>query len=825
MDAELFLRNLAQDAGISQQMVHVAELPERPAAYADIELDAPVADALRARGIERLYSHQVEAILHVRAGRNVVVVTGTASGKTLCYTVPILEALVRDPAATVLCIYPTKALAQDQLRGLEALADGLEGLALLAGTYDGDTPANQRRKVRDRGQVMLTNPDMLHQGILPNHGRWGRFFTHLRFVVIDEIHAYRGVFGSHLANVLRRLRRICRHYKASPQFVCCSATIGNPKEHAEQLTGVAMAMVDRDGSPRGRKKFVLWNPPPIEPATRPDGQALAGGERRSALWTAVELMTALVKNEIQTITFVQTRLAAELVFAYARERLEPFSPKLAARVHAYRGGYLPEERRDIERRLASGEILGVSSTNALELGIDIGSLDACILVGYPGTIASTWQRAGRAGRGSNDAMVFLVGQNAPIDQYLMCHSEYLFAQNPEQAVVDVDNPHVVVGHLKSALYELPMPDDEAPAFGEYASVMLELIEEQAEARHQDGQWYWASPDYPAAKVSLRNISGAVYTIQDTAEEDRVIGTMDESSAMLQLHDHAVYLHGADTYFVDRLDMEEKVAFVTRKDLDYYTQAVQSSQLQIDEKEEEASWRDCVVGFGDVTVVTHIPMFKKVKFYSRDSLGFEELEMPPQQLETVALWLVPPDRAAETVRGHHRVFAEGLVGIANVLVEVAPMFVMCDVQDIGVVVDAANLGRDAIFLYDRYPGGMGYAERCAEVMGELIESVHTVVSRCRCDDGCPSCVGAAVPSFALSDLDSGTRGRIPDKEAALIILHEILGLPAYEPKSRPRHLRPDRGTQAAAGSTDQAVSGPDDKPPRLSDRIRRKLREK
>jgi len=823
MEADQFLRRLMADPRTAQQVAHVADLPERPAAYADIELSPPVREALSVRGIERLYSHQVEAIQHVRAGRNVVVVTGTASGKTICYNVPILETLVADPAATVLCIYPTKALTQDQLRGLEGLAEGVEGLHLMAGTYDGDTPQNQRRKVRDQGQVMLTNPDMLHQGVLPNHGRWGRFFTHLRYVVIDEIHAYRGVFGSHLANVTRRLRRICRHYGAEPQFVCCSATIGNPKGHAELLTGLPMAMVDRDGSPRGRKKFVLWNPPPVEPATSAGGQDLAGGERRSALWTAVELMTALVKNEIQTITFVQTRLAAELVFAYAKQQLEPISHRLAERVHAYRGGYLPEERREIERRLASGDILGVSSTNALELGIDIGSLDACILVGYPGTIASTWQRAGRAGRSASDALVFLVAQNAPIDQYLMYHSDYMFEQNPEQAVIDVDNPHVVVGHLKSALYELPLPDDGTEAFGEYASVLLELLEDEADVRHQEDKWYWASPDFPAAKVNLRNISGAVYTIQDVTEEDQVIGTMDESSAMCQVHDHAVYLHGAETYFVNHLDMEKKIAFVERKELDYYTQAVQSSQLQLDETEEEEAWRDCTVGFGDVTVVTHIPMFKKVKFHSRDSLGFEQLEMPPQQLETVSLWLVPPAHMADKVHAHNRVFAEGLIGVANVLVEVAPMFVMCDVQDIGVVVDANNLGRDAIFLYDRYPGGMGYAERCTEIVGDLIESVHTVISRCRCEDGCPSCVGAAVPSFALSDLDSGTRGRIPDKEAALIILHEFLGLPPYQPKRPSRHLRPEaRGQASAEPSSDEDLAD-DDKSARLSNRLRKKLR--
>ncbi|MFW6163931.1 MAG: DEAD/DEAH box helicase, partial [Planctomycetota bacterium] len=742
-----------------QQVYHVESLAERPAACAEVELEPALAAALRRRGIERLYTHQAEAIGHVREGKNVVVVTGTASGKTLCYWVPVVETLLADPLATALAVYPTKALAQDQFRGLAALRDEVEGLTFLCGTYDGDTPQNHRRKLRNQAAVILTNPDMLHQGILPNHARWARFFQHLRFVVIDEVHAYRGVFGSHLANVVRRLHRICRHFGAEPQFICSSATIANPREHAERLTRRPMETVTNDGSPRGPKKVVLWNPPLLarEQAGRERHGWLTGGERRSALWTAVELMTALVKNDVQTIAFVQTRLMAELLASYAREYLAPVSKRLADRVQAYRGGYLPEERREIERRLAEGEILAVASTNALELGINIGSLDACILVGYPGTIASLWQRAGRAGRGEDDAVVFLVAQNSPIDQYLMYHSAYLFEQNPERAITDPDNPHIAVGHIKCACHELPLPDDEVETFGEYADAILELLEEQQVVRHIDGQWYWASTEYPAAEVNLRNLCGPVYTIQDTTEGDRVIGTLDEVSALAQLHDHAVYIHSGDIYFVDRLDLEKKIAFVSRRDLDYYTQSVQSSRIRIDQPEAETAWRDCTVGFGDVTVTTHIPMFRKMKFHARDSLGFEQLELPPQELETVALWLVPPEHVRELVQGHKRVLAEGLTGIANALVEVAPMFVMCDVQDIGVVVDSTNLGRDAIFLYDRYPGGMGYAERCAEVIGELIESVHTVISQCACQAGCPSCVGAAVPSFAQTDLDSASRG--------------------------------------------------------------------
>lgn len=785
MNLDAVLHRLGRDRATRQQIYHVEELPERAARFAEAEVEGRVRAALAAKGITRLYAHQAQAIGHVRAGRNVVVVTGTASGKTLCYNVPILERLLADPSATALAVYPTKALAQDQFRGLSELAAGVAGLQLVAGPYDGDTPAPQRRKLRDRGAVILTNPDMLHQGILPNHARWARFFTNLRFVVLDEVHAYRGVFGSHVANVLRRLRRICAHFGSRPVFVCSSATIANPREHAERVIGAPAELVADDGSPRGPKKFILWNPPLLSRELPAAEQPAVGGERRSALWTAAELMASLVRDEVQTIAFTQTRLAAELMLKYTRRLLEARSPALAARIQSYRGGYLPEERREIERRLAAGEILGIASTNALELGIDIGSLDACILIGYPGTIASLWQRAGRAGRGADDALVILVAQNSPIDQYLMYNAGFIFGRSPERAIVDPDNPHIAVGHIKCALHELPLPDAEVGAFGPYAQPILELLAEGGTARHIEGKWYWASGEYPAAAVNLRTLCGPVYTIQDTTQGDRVIGTMDEVSALAQLHDHAVYLHSGDTYIVNKLDLEKKIAFVERKDLDYYTQSVQSSQIRIDQREREEPWAGGAIGFGDVTVTTHIPMFKKVKFSSRDSLGFEKLELPPQELETVTLWLVPSDAARELVAQQGRVLAEGLIGIANALVEVAPMFVMCDVQDIGTTVDASNLGKDAIFLYDRYPGGMGYAERCARIIPEMLASVHTIVSQCACADGCPACVGAAVPAFALGDLDSSVRGRIPDKEAALIILHALLGLAAYVPRPRPR----------------------------------------
>jgi DEAD/DEAH box helicase domain-containing protein len=776
LDAGTFIERLRRQGFYDRQIVHVHELPERLPCYQSVAagLHPACVQALAGRGIRDLYSHQASAIDAVRRGDSIVIVTGTASGKTLCYTIPILESLVDNSMATTLCIYPTKALAQDQLRGLTSLQSEDLGFTFLAGTYDGDTPTTLRRELRDNANVVLTNPDMLHQGILPQHARWNRFFTNLKYVVIDEVHAYRGVFGSHLANVMRRLHRICRHYGASPQFICCSATIANPREHAERITGVPMCLVDNDGSPRGPKRFVYWNPPPLTTAAGGDaGNWRVGGDRRSPVGEAVQLLTLLVKEGIQCIAFVRTRLAAELIFKSCRDRLRPVSRRLAESVHAYRGGYLPEERREIERKLASREILGVASTNALELGIDIGSLDACILVGYPGTVASLWQQSGRAGRGHEEAVVFLLAQNAPMDQYLMAHEDYLFQQAPEHAVIDPDNPHIVVGHLKCASHELPLSRDDAEAFGPYADTVLELLDEDSIVREIDETWYWATSEYPAAGVNLRNIAGPVYTIQDEADGERVIGTLDEISALAQLHTHAVYIHGADTYFVDRLDLEQKIAFVERRDLDYYTQSVQTSAIRIDEVDEEDEYRGGLVAFGDVTVTTSIPMFKKIRFHSRDSLGFEQLELPPQLLETVAMWFAPPAEVAAVLADEKLIVGEALIGIANVLVEVAPFFVMCDTQDVGTVVDSRNLGRDALFLHDRYPGGMGFARRCLDQFDEILQTVAEVIRNCGCPDGCPSCVGSAVPPSAMTDLDSAVRGRIPDKRASLRLLSLML----------------------------------------------------
>jgi DEAD/DEAH box helicase domain-containing protein len=788
MNAHDLLDRLSGKRFVSDQIKHARAIDPRDATHGEIDggVHEAIQTALAGEGIDRLYSHQADAINHARAGRNVVIVTGTASGKTLCYTIPVVESFLADPLSTALLMYPTKALTQDQLRGLTRFHQKKGPANFLAGTYDGDTPQTLRRKLRDGGNFVLTNPDMLHAGILPNHARWNRFFANLKYVVMDEVHAYRGVFGSHLANVIRRLKRICRHYGSRPQFICSSATIANPREHAERIAGEEMELVTNDGAPRGPKHFILWNPPKLQstdtnPAATDSGDDWrAGGDRRSPLWEAVYLLAALVREGIQTIVFTRTRLAAELVHKNTADLLRPESRRLADAIRAYRGGYLPEERRKIEKQLVDREILGVASTNALELGIDIGSLEACIIVGYPGTIASLWQQAGRAGRGSDEAIIILIGQNAPVDQFLMAHNDYLFDQSPEHAIVDPDNPHIAIDHIRCGAHELPIKEEEKPAWGDYSEVVIELLEEDQAIKRIDNAWYWAQSGYPAADVSLRNIAGAVYTIQDEAQGERVIGTMDEMSAFSQLFTHAVYIHAGETYFVNRLDIEQKIAFVERRDLDYYTQSVQSSQIRIDESEElteelaTGGLESANMGFGDVTVTTSIPMFRKIRFHSRDSLGFEKLELPPQTLETVAMWLAPSEDLARDMKKQDLIVGEGLIGIANVLVETAQLFIMCDAQDIGSVVDSSCLGRDALFLHDRYPGGMGYARRCLENAREILETVRTVVTECSCEDGCPSCVGSATPAFAMTDLDSSVRGRIPNRKAAAYLLNAILG---------------------------------------------------
>ncbi|MFQ5808851.1 MAG: DEAD/DEAH box helicase, partial [Armatimonadota bacterium] len=630
MDAKAFLRDIRNRRGYDGQVVHVESIPPREARFADLSppLPEPLVEALRAQDIQQLYTHQVQAIDAVRGGGDICVVTGTASGKTLCYNIPVLEMLLTDPVGKACYLFPTKALAQDQLRGIHRLQEAAPKLPLTAGTYDGDTPRNMRRQLREDANIILTNPDMLHSGILPNHARWAHFFSTLRYVVVDEIHTYRGVFGSNVANILRRMNRVCAHYNCRPQYICCSATIANPQELAQRLAGREMTVVDDDGSPRGGKQFALWNPPYLD-----EGKV----ERRSPNTEAERLMVELIQDGVQTITFVRARVIAELIFRYCQDRLTEEAPRLRKKVRAYRGGYLAEERREIERQLFSGELLGVTTTNALELGIDIGSLDASLTVGYPGTISSMWQQAGRAGRGQEESLSVLVASNSPIDQYLMQHPEYFFGQNPEHAIIDAENPHVLAGHLACAAQELPIEATEEAQFGEYAAAVLEILEEAKQVQRRGDRWYWVGAPHPQGKVRVRNISENNFTIHDRTDPEnvQVIGEVDEFSAHTLLHQQAVYMHRAETYFVHDLDLSQKVASVTHENLDYYTQAVTKTDIRVDDTERESAWRISKIAFGDVTVTMLVYMFRKIKFGARESLGFGNLDLPAQTLETMA----------------------------------------------------------------------------------------------------------------------------------------------------------------------------------------------
>ncbi|MGQ9729772.1 MAG: DEAD/DEAH box helicase [Candidatus Zipacnadales bacterium] len=802
MDVSGFLREIANRRDYRQQMVHIHELPARQAQFA--ELSEPLHEVVRAvlskQKIKQLYTHQVEAIEAARQGKNVIIVTGTASGKTLCYNIPVLETLLTEPRAKAIYLYPTKALAQDQLRVLNALKALDPTLPIEAGTYDGDTPPETRRKLRDEGNVILTNPDMLHAGILPNHARWSDFIAQLRYVVIDEIHSYRGIFGSNVGNVLRRLRRIASHYKAKPQFIGTSATIDNPQEHAEVLVGEPFTAVTNDGSPRGPKRFVLWNPPYIDERKV---------ERRSPNFEAEKLMVDLILHGVPTICFVRARQTAEVLYRYIREELLEEDPRRAEMVRAYRGGYLAEERREIERLLFSGKLLGVTTTNALELGIDIGSLDAAILVGYPGSVASTWQQAGRAGRGDDEALVFLIAQNSPIDQYMMQHTEYFFGQAPERAVIEPANPYLLLGHLRCACQELPLGEADCQAFGEGAASVMELLEEDDQVYFQGGKWRWKGSHFPAGDVNLRNIGDNNYLIQDmTGGTPEIIGEVDELSAFTQLHTQAIYMHRGDPYFVEELNLREKIAYVRKGDYDYYTQAIDKTEIQIEGTDVDEPWRVSRACLGPVVVTTTVYMFRKIKFYSRESVGFGNIDLPPLPLETEALWIIPPGFALERVRQYGRIPEDGLLGVANAALGVLPIFVMCDPADVGSAVDSSNTGSPAIFIYDRYPKGLGFAEKTHERLEEIIQAALFLVEHCACEDGCPSCVGSPLPVFGPPDSDVDTRGKIPDKEAALCILHDLLEREPYVPRPvDPAKLE----RRLAALRTVSVMPEPEDKP--------------
>ncbi|HYM52204.1 MAG TPA: DEAD/DEAH box helicase [Candidatus Dormibacteraeota bacterium] len=704
-------------------------------------LDPGLVAALRGRGVEALYTHQAHAIESVRAGRNVCIVTPTASGKTLCYNLPVIDAVAHDEAARALYLFPTKALAADQLVELRGLSEAAH-IGLKTHTYDGDTPASIRSVVRSAGQVAITNPDMLHSAILPHHTKWFKLFENLRFVVIDELHTYRGMFGSHVANVIRRLRRICRHYGADPVFICASATIANPGDLAERLLEAPVDLITESGAPRGRRHILIVNPPVANEQL---------GIRGSALLTGQRIAERLIGGGVQTIAFARSRTAVEVLTSYLRETFAP-PPGHPHTIRGYRGGYLPNERHEIEAGLRDGRVRGVVATNALELGIDIGSLDAAISIGYPGTIASTWQQMGRAGRRAGTSLSALVCSSAPIDQFLAAHPEYIFDRSPEHGLVNPDNLHVLINHLRASSFELPVPASER--FGiEETPTLLEVLEEDGYLRRaDDDRYYWSHENFPASAFSLR--SGApenVVIVDTTGDRHRVLGEVDLFAAPLLVHEKAIYIHEGVQHHVDRLDWEERKAYVTRTDVDYYTDADLGITLKVLEVFDTAEKLPAGKRQrGEVMVAWKVTMFKKIKFHTHENVGWGSISIPEQEMHTTACWLVPP---AELVNRYDRDTLDGaLIGLTRVARTTGALLLMCDPRDLGVLaqVQAPFTGQPTLYLYDAVPGGVGLTERLYTLTDELIRACREAVESCACADGCPACVGPAI--------EVGSRGK-------------------------------------------------------------------
>ena len=726
--------------------------PARDAVYGSFPdaVDGRLTAVLAGRGIEQPYTHQAEAIGHALAGRHVVTVTPTASGKTLCYNVPVLSAILAEPSSRALYLFPTKALAQDQLAELDGLAEGLRagGDEVGAYTYDGDTPQDARRAIRSRAQIVLSNPDMLHAGILPHHPRWAKLFENLRYVVIDELHAYRGVFGSHLANILRRLARVCRHYGSAPTFICSSATIANPKSLAESLTGEPFALVDQSGAPQGEKWFVMVNPAVVNPRL---------GIRRSYLSETRRLAMEFLRRRLQLIVFAQSRLATEILTTYLKEGARALEGGEGG-IRGYRGGYLPLRRREIERGLRDGSVRGVVSTNALELGIDIGSLDVSLLAGYPGTIAATWQRAGRAGRRSSRSAAVLIASSAPVDQFVIQHPEFFFDASPECALINPDNLHILLDHIKCAAFELPFTADER--FGEEdLTAILGLLAEEGfvHQAEEDGTWHWIHESYPADAISLRSISSDNFIVVDTTDETTVIGEVDFSSATSTLHEKAIYIVEGAQHQVERLDFEGRKAYVRRVDCDYYTDAITYTKATTLESFDDDGMRS----HGEVHVVSRVVGFKKIKFYTNENVGSGELDLPEQQMHTTAYWLTVPRAVYDALPYPAAKRRDGVVGLGIALRGVAQLLLMCERHDIGLVIHgdearasvdpdrrpgapaATSLGESdepQIFIYDNYPGGIGFSEPLYGLHAPLLDRTRELIAGCLCEAGCPACVG-------------------------------------------------------------------------------------
>jgi DEAD/DEAH box helicase domain-containing protein len=776
----------------------VRHFPAHEAQWADFPawVHPDLASAYAAKGILRLYTHQAEAAEAVHTGRNVVIVTPTASGKTLCYNLPVLNAVLENSDSRALYLFPTKALAQDQLAELHDLNQRLDNRFGVF-TYDGDTPADARRSIREKGHIVLTNPDMLHTGILPHHTRWTRLFENLRYIVLDELHTYRGVFGSHLCNVLRRLRRIARFYGRDPQFICCSATIANPGDLASRLVESGVEVLNANGAPAAEKTFVFYNPPVVNRAL---------GIRRSYINESSRVAQEFLKRDLQTMVFANSRLQTEILLTYLQQA-NPQLPGKPETIRGYRGGYLPNERREIERGLRDGKIRGVVSTSALELGIDVGSLDTVVMAGYPGTIAATWQRAGRAGRRSGSSCAVLVASSSPLDQFIVRHPDYFFGNTPEHAFIQPDNLEILINHLKCAAFELPIsPNDK---FGDVD--LADLCARLAEAGylHLAGDnYHWTQEAYPADTISLRSVTSDNFVIVDITGAPTVIGEVDFPSALVFLHEKAIYIHGGQQHHVEHLDFKERKAYVKRVDVDYYTDAVRYTQVR---PLEIAATERCAGNqqsehshsHGDVLVRSQVVGFKKIKFFTNENIGDGKLELPENEMHTTSYWITLERPLLESLPFTVSERQSGMFGLLHALESVATLLLMCDSRDLGTAIgerppapdsssSAEGTGlasttvaqpgtiddftptrmQDALssnpkeffepnlYLFDAYPGGIGFSEPLFRTHALLVQKTRELIAACPCEQGCPSCVGPAG--------DLAPRA----KEAALAILDRV-----------------------------------------------------
>ena len=770
------LGTLAARYSTDEVLTSVRQIPAREAKFRPVPdwVRGELSEAYRAKGIKELYSHQAATAELVHSGRNVVVVTPTASGKTLCYNLPVLNAVLENCDTRTLYLFPTKALAQDQLAELHDLAKRLDDRFGVF-TYDGDTPSDARKAIRERGHVVLTNPDMLHTGILPHHTKWMRLFENLRYIVLDELHTYRGVFGSHLANVLRRLRRVARFYGSNPQFICCSATIANPGELASQLIEDEVDVVEENGAPAGEKLFVFYNPPMVNRNL---------GIRRSYINEATRVAKELLARKLQTIVFANSRLHTEVLLTYLQQANPP-KPGQTEPVRGYRGGYLPGERREIERGLREGRILGVVTTNALELGIDIGSLDACVMAGYAGSIASTWQRAGRAGRRSGTSCAVFVASSAPLDQFIVQHPDYFFGSSPEQAHIQPDNLEILVNHLKCAAFELPLSPDERFGNVELPELCMQLGE-VGFLQRSGGNWHWVQEGYPADTISLRSVTSDNFVIIDiTGEENgepEVIGEVDFSSALTTVHPKAIYIHQGQQYHVERLDFGQRKAYVKRVNVDYFTDAIRYTQVRVLEiAEEQRIPGPAARAHGDVLVRSQVVGFKKIKFFTNENVGSGQLELPENEMHTTAFWVTLEHELLAALPFTLSERQCGIFGLLYALASMATLLLMCDRRDLGTAVGERppSAGADIewqdfatatgvekelfqpnLYLYDAYPGGIGFSEPLYCVCQVLVARTRELIAACPCDKGCPSCVGPAGDNSERS------------KEVALAILGQL-----------------------------------------------------